>query len=142
MEVTSLEKGIIIDHVPAGTALKVLQYIDVDPSCTKVALIMNTDSRRLGTKDIIKIEGIGEDDINLDVLGLVASGATVDVVSDGRIARKLAPSLPEHVTGVIRCPNPRCVTSTERDIEQGFHLVTLGGRQEYRCDYCDEEATF
>lgn len=142
MEVTSLQNGIIIDHVPAGTALKVLEYLNVDPSTTKIALIMNTDSKRLGTKDIIKIEGMADDRIDLDVLGLVARQATVGIVRDGRIVRKLTPTLPQHVEGVIRCPNPRCVTSTERDIRQGFHLVTVGGRPEYRCDYCDEEAKF
>ncbi|MGO5288441.1 aspartate carbamoyltransferase regulatory subunit [Pseudoscardovia suis] len=140
MEVTSLNNGIIIDHVPAGTALKVLQYIHVDPSRTKIALIMNADSHRYGTKDIIKIEGMDFADLDLHVLGLVAPNATVGIVRDGSIIKKLTPTLPEHVEGVIRCPNPRCVTSTERDIKQGFHLVTLNGHQEYRCDYCDEEA--
>ena len=142
MEVTSLQNGIIIDHVPAGTALKVLEYLKVDPSRTKIALIMNADSKRYGTKDIIKIEGMADDRIDLDVLGLVARNATVGIVRDGSIVKKLTPTLPQHVSGVIRCPNPRCVTSTERDVRQGFHLVTLNGHQEYRCDYCDEEAEF
>lgn len=78
MEVTSIQDGIIIDHVPAGTALKVLQYLKIDPSKTRLALIMNTDSPRYGTKDIIKIENV--EGIDLDVLGLVARQATVDIV--------------------------------------------------------------
>ena len=80
MEVTSIQDGIIIDHVPAGTALKVLQYLKIDPSKTRLALIMNTDSPRYGTKDIIKIENV--EGIDLDVLGLVARQATVDIVRD------------------------------------------------------------
>lgn len=87
MEVTSIQDGIIIDHVPAGTALKVLQYLKIDPSKTRLALIMNTDSPRYGTKDIIKIENV--EGIDLDVLGLVARQATVDIVRGGRIVEKV-----------------------------------------------------
>lgn len=137
MEVTSVQNGIIIDHVPAGTALKVLQYLNIDPSTTKLALIMNAVSHRYGTKDIIKIED--DKDIDLDVLGFVARQATVDVVRGGKIVEKKQPHLPEHVIGVINCVNPRCVTTTEPGIKQMFHLVH-SERHEYRCDYCDEEA--
>lgn len=137
MEVTSIQDGIIIDHVPAGTALKVLQYLKIDPSKTRLALIMNTTSRRYGSKDIIKIEDV--EGIDLDVLGLVARQATVDIVRGGRIVDKKTPRLPEHVVNVITCVNPRCVTTTERGIDQMFHLAH-SERQEYRCDYCDEEA--
>ena len=83
MEVTSIQNGIIIDHVPAGTALKVLEYLKIDPSKTKLALIMNTDSHMYGTKDIIKIEDETES-IDLDVLGLVARTATVGIVQNRR----------------------------------------------------------
>lgn len=137
MEVTSIQDGIIIDHVPAGTALKVLQYLKIDPSKTRLALIMNTDSPRYGTKDIIKIENV--EGIDLDVLGLVARQATVDIVRGSRIVEKVQPHLPERVVNVITCVNPRCVTTTERGIDQMFHLAH-SERQEYRCDYCDEEA--
>ena len=139
MEVTSIRNGIIIDHVPAGTALKVLQYLNIDPTSTKLALIMNTDSRQYGSKDIIKIEDAG--DLNLDVLGFIARQATIDIVRGGKIVRKEKPNLPEHMVNVIKCKNPRCVTTTERGIDQMFHLVH-SERQEYRCDYCDEEAKF
>ncbi|MBT1164454.1 MULTISPECIES: aspartate carbamoyltransferase regulatory subunit [Bifidobacterium] len=137
MEVTSIVNGIIIDHVPAGTSLKVLEYLKIDPSKTKLALIMNTTSKRFGSKDIIKIED--DKDIDLDVLGFVARQATVDVVRGGHIVEKKQPHLPEHVVGVIKCVNPRCVTTSEHDIKQMFHLVH-SDRLEYRCDYCDEEA--
>ena len=137
MEVTSIRNGIIIDHVPAGTALKVLQYLRIDPTSTKLALIMNTDSKQYDSKDIIKIEDAG--DLNLDVLGFIARQATIDIVRGGKIVRKEKPNLPEHMVNVITCKNPRCVTTTERGIDQMFHLVH-SERQEYRCDYCDEEA--
>ena len=139
MEVTSIHNGIIIDHVPAGTALKVLEYLKIDPSKTKLALIMNTDSHMYGTKDIIKIEDETEA-VNLDVLGLVARTATVCVVRGGKIVEKKQPTLPEHVVNIIKCVNPRCVTTTEPAVQM-FHLVH-SDRAEYRCDYCDEEAKF
>ena len=138
MEVTSIQNGIIIDHVPAGTALKVLEYLKIDPSKTKLALIMNTDSHLYGTKDIIKIEDETES-IDLDVLGLVARTATVGIVRGGKIVEKKHPTLPEHVVNIIKCVNPRCVTTAEPGIKQMFHLVH-SERLEYRCDYCDEEA--
>ena len=137
MEVTSIQNGIIIDHVPAGTALKVLEYLKIDPSKTRLALIMNADSHLYGTKDIIKIED--EENVNLDVLGLVARQATVGIVRGGKIVEKKQPNLPEHIVGVISCVNPRCVTTAEPGIKQMFHLVH-SERLEYRCDYCDEEA--
>ncbi|OZG60085.1 aspartate carbamoyltransferase regulatory subunit [Bifidobacterium lemurum] len=137
MEVTSVQNGIIIDHVPAGTALKVLHYLHIDPAKTRLALIMNADSPTHGTKDIIKIEDTL--DVDLEVLGLVARQATVGFVRDGRIIEKREPQLPEHIVDVITCRNPRCVTTTERGIKQMFHLAH-SERQEYRCDYCDEEA--
>lgn len=141
MEVTSIVNGIIIDHVPAGTALRVLDYLRIDPAKTRLALIMNADSHLYGTKDIIKIEREDDaaPDIDLDVLGLVARQATVGIVRGGAIVEKLKPTLPEHVVNIIRCVNPRCVTGAERGIDQMFHLAH-SARQEYRCDYCDEEA--
>lgn len=138
MEVTSIQNGIIIDHVPAGTALKVLEYLNIDPAKTKLALIMNADSKRYGSKDIIKIEDVS-DEIDLDALGLVARQATVGIVRNGSIVEKKTPTLPEHVVNIITCVNPRCVTTTENGIKQRFHLMH-NERQEYRCDYCDEEA--
>ena len=132
MEVTSIQDGIIIDHVPAGTALKVLDYLSINPASTKLALIMNTDSHRYGTKDIIKIED-PDTAIDLDVLGLVARSATVD--------DKMTPTLPERVVNVITCVNPRCVTTTEPGIDQVFYVDRTDG-EAYRCRYCDEEAEF
>ena len=107
MEVTSIQNGIIIDHVPAGTALKVLEYLGRSrtPSKTKLALIMNTDSHMYGTKDIIKIEDETES-IDLDVLGLVARTATVGIVRGGKIVEKKKPTLPEHVVNIIKCVEP------------------------------------
>ena len=135
MKVTSIVDGIIIDHVRAGTALKVLQYLRVDPAKTRLALIMNTDSRKYGSKDIIKIEQTG--DLDLTALGFIAPEATVDVVRQGRIVSKHQPDRPNHLINVITCVNPRCVTTVETGVDQRFHLDDVGV---YRCDYCDEKA--
>ncbi|MBI0086009.1 MULTISPECIES: aspartate carbamoyltransferase regulatory subunit [Bifidobacterium] len=135
MKVTSIVDGIIIDHVRAGTALKVLHYLRVDPAKTRLALIMNTDSRKYGSKDIIKIEQTG--DLDLTALGFIAPEATVDVVRQGRIVSKHQPDRPNHLVNVITCVNPRCVTKVETGVDQRFHLDAAGV---YRCDYCDEKA--
>ena len=116
-------------------ALKVLHYLRVDPAKTRLALIMNTDSRKYGSKDIIKIEQTG--DLDLTALGFIAPEATVDVVRQGRIVSKHQPDRPSHLVNVITCVNPRCVTTVETGVDQRFHLDAAGV---YRCDYCDEKA--
>lgn len=100
---------------------------------------MNTTSRRYGSKDIIKIEDA--QDVDLDVLGLVARQATVDIIHGGQIVNKQTPTLPERVVNVITCVNPRCVTTTEPGIDQVFYLDHTDD-EVYRCRYCDEEAKF
>ena len=140
MEVTSISEGLILDHIPAGTAFKVLRYLHIDEKAARLALIMNANSVRYGTKDIIKIEGRSE--IDLTVLALVAKDATVNIVHNGAIAEKLQPSLPDRVRNVIVCRNPRCITTDERGLDQMFHRCHTPDPSvtEYRCDYCDEKA--
>ncbi|MDO4913252.1 MAG: aspartate carbamoyltransferase regulatory subunit [Bifidobacteriaceae bacterium] len=137
MEVTSINNGIIIDHVPAGCALQVLEYIKINPRVSKIALIMNTTSKRMGEKDIIKIENIH--DINLEALGLIAPNATVDIVENNQIVEKRTPTMPQKVVDIIQCANPRCITTSEHSIVQQFYLDT--NHHEYRCEYCDETAS-
>jgi aspartate carbamoyltransferase regulatory subunit len=135
MEVNSIGKGIVIDHIRAGYGMKVLSYLGVDTSRDTVALIMNAPSSKHGRKDIIKIENLT--DVDIAALGLFDPGATVNIIEDGSITRKIHLSLPNTVKDVIKCKNPRCVTSVEPAIQHIFHLVDAG-RQEYRCEYCDE----
>ena len=137
MEVTSIQNGIIIDHVPAGTALKVLEYLKIDPSKTKLALIMNTDSHMYGTKDIIKIEDETES-IDLDVLGYIDSNITVNLVKDGQLEKKLHLELPQTLRNVIKCKNPRCITTVEPEIVYTFRLPDRR-KKAYRCIYCEAE---
>ena len=135
MEVNSIESGIVIDHIRAGYGLKVLEYLNIDVMKNMIALIMNADSKKHGRKDIIKIEGVI--DVDLTALGLIDHKATVNVIEKGVIVRKINLSLPEKVTNVIKCKNPRCVTSIEPAIPHIFHLVDEE-LEEYSCEYCDE----
>ena len=137
MEVTSIQNGIIIDHVPAGTALKVLEYLKIDPSKTKLALIMNTDSHMYGTKDIIKIDG--EMELDWDLIGYVDPSITVNIIRGGELQEKRTLKLPERIRGVLKCKNPRCITSVEQELPQEF-VLTDREKRVYRCRYCETQA--
>ena len=139
MIIDSIQNGIVIDHITAGKAMELYNILGLDKLDCTVAILKNVTSGKLGRKDIIKIEDETES-IDLDVLGLVARTATVGIVRGGKIVEKKKPTLPEHVVNIIKCVNPRCVTTTEPAVQM-FHLVH-SDRQEYRCDYCDEEAKF
>jgi len=135
MEVNSIENGIVIDHIRAGMGLKVLSYLGIDTRTDTVALIMNALSNKNGRKDLIKIENLL--DVDLTALGLLDCGATVNYIEDGRLIKKVKLALPERVTDVIKCKNPRCVTSVEPAIPHVFLLVDAS-TEEYRCEYCDD----
>lgn len=135
MLVNSIEKGIVIDHITAGLGAKILEYLDIDLTNDTVAFIMNACSKKHGKKDIVKIQNLI--DVNLDVLGLIEPNATVNVIENGEIVRKITLKMPETVTNVIKCKNPRCVTSIETNAPHIFHLIDAENR-EYRCEYCDE----
>ena len=139
MEVNEIENGIVIDHIRAGTGLKVLSYLGVDTRIDTVALIMNAHSNKLGRKDVIKIENLL--DVDLAALGLLDCGATVNYIENGELANKVKLALPDRVVNVIECKNPRCVTSVEPAIPHIFLLVDAE-TEEYRCEYCDETVRF
>ncbi len=139
MIVTSIENGIVIDHITAGLGAQILEYLKIDTSENTIAFIMNAQSKKHGKKDIIKIQNVT--DVDLTVLGLIDPKATVNVIKEGKIVEKIKLSLPEKVTNVIKCKNPRCVTSVERNIPHIFHLINPETK-EYRCEYCDEIVSF
>lgn len=137
MTVDSIKNGIVIDHIEAGKGMALYQFLNLDRLTCPVAIIKNVVSAQLGKKDIIKIDGTL--DVGLDVLGYLAPGITINVIRDGAIVRKWHPSLPEEVTGVIRCKNPRCITSTEQELPHVFRLTDRENRV-YRCVYCETKA--
>jgi aspartate carbamoyltransferase regulatory subunit len=135
LTINSIKNGIVIDHIKAGLGIKIFNYLGLDKVDFTVALIMNAESHESSRKDIIKIEN----DINIDftVLGLICPNVTINVIEDEVIKEKLKLQLPEKVQDVIKCKNPRCITSIEHNVSHSFYLVDkLKG--EYRCEYCDE----
>ncbi|MCL1851329.1 MAG: aspartate carbamoyltransferase regulatory subunit [Bacteroidetes bacterium] len=135
LQITSIDKGIVIDHIPAGFGIKLFHYLKLDKADYTVALIINADSKKMGKKDIIKINN--EIDLDVDFLGLINPNITINVIEKGTIVRKVKLKVPEKVVNVIQCKNPRCVTSIEGYADHVFHLVDPEKRS-YRCEYCDD----
>ncbi|GHU50320.1 aspartate carbamoyltransferase regulatory chain [Clostridia bacterium] len=133
--IDSISRGIVIDHIKAGSGMKVLEYLNIDTGLNTIAFIMNASSKKHGRKDVVKIENMP--DIDLTVLGLVDHNATVNIIEDHVVTRKIKLEMPLKVTNVIRCKNPRCITSSENGIPHIFHLVDKSTK-EYRCEYCDD----
>ena len=136
MNIDSIKRGIVLDHIRAGRSMEIYKYLHLDELEYSVAIIKNVKSNAMGRKDIIKID---EDiTIDLDVLGYIDPGITVNIIEDGRIVEKKHLELPQRLVNVIRCKNPRCITSTEPGLDQIFRLADRE-RQVYRCIYCDTE---
>ncbi len=134
MNIDSIKNGFVIDHIPAGEGMKLYGLLGLEKLDCPVAMIMRATSRRMGHKDIIKIDG--DITINMDVIGYITPGATVNIIKNGELAEKRTISLPDMLTDVIYCKNPRCITSTERSLPSIFKL-TDRDRKVYRCYYCE-----
>lgn len=134
MNIDSVSNGIVIDHIQAGNGLRIYRYLGLDALDCSVAIIKNCKSRKMGRKDIIKIdENIS---VDLQILGFLDSSATVNIVKDGQIIEKKKLSLPDRIVNVRQCNNPRCITTTEPGLDQVFRLCDAGSKL-YRCVYCD-----
>ncbi|MBW6411228.1 aspartate carbamoyltransferase regulatory subunit [Clostridium weizhouense] len=135
LEITSIKNGLVIDHIEAGMGIKIFNYLGLDKSDYSVALIINAESKKLGKKDIIKIENCEE--LDYTVLGLLSPSITIDEVKNEEIIGKIKPTLPEKVIDILECRNPRCITQTEKYVKHSFVLVSKK-KGTYRCEYCDE----
>ena len=135
LEITSIDKGIVIDHIKAGFGFKVYNYLNLDKAEYNVALITNAYSQKMGKKDIIKINNVI--DIDYTFLGLIDPNITVNIINDGKTVKKVKLEVPQVVRNIIKCKNPRCVTSVEHYFDHVFHLVDKDKRS-YRCEYCDD----
>ena len=135
MNVDSIERGLVIDHIDAGKGMEIVRLLNLDKVPCPVAVIRNARSSKTGRKDIIKIEE--EIDINLDVLGFIDPTITVNIIVGGHIVEKKRIAPPREVVNVVKCKNPRCITSTEHELPQVFRR----GEDEdiYRCAYCEQE---
>ena len=137
MKINPITNGIVLDHITAGKGMELYNILNLDKLDCSVAIIKNADSRKLGRKDIIKIDCVI--DLDLDVIGYVDPGVTVNIIEDGKQTKKGQIELPEYVTDIIKCKNPRCITSTEQELVHKFRLCDKEKRV-YRCIYCDSVA--
>ena len=137
MIVNPITDGIVLDHIKAGRAMELYQVLNLGALQCPVAIIKNADSKKMGRKDIIKIFEVI--DLDLDVLGYIDPGITVSIIKNGELVKRHGLELPERVTNVIRCRNPRCITSVEQELPQVFNL-TNREKGIYRCIYCDTQA--
>ncbi len=137
MKIDSIKNGIVIDHITAGKAMKIYNLLGLDELDCSVALIKNVSSSKMGKKDIIKIDT--DFHVDLDILGYVDPGATVNIIKNEETVDKKKLELPEKLTNVIKCKNPRCITSTEQELPQMFKL-TDKDKKVFRCIYCETAA--
>lgn len=137
MKIDAIINGIVIDHITAGKAMRLYELLGLGNIDAPVALIQNVNSKKMGKKDIIKIDS--DININTDVLGYVDPGVTVSIIKNGVTVEKKSIDLPEKLTDVIFCKNPRCITSTEQELP---HIFTLTDKTQkiYRCMYCETKA--
>ena len=137
MIIDAISNGIVIDHISAGKAMELYNILGLGKLDCSVALLQNVVSEKQGRKDILKIDRVIE--LDWDVIGYVDPGITVNIIKDGRRVEKRQLKLPERITNVIRCKNPRCITSVEQELPQIFTL-TDPARRVYRCLYCEAKA--
>jgi len=138
MVITSITNGIVLDHIRAGMGMKLYDILGLKELDCSVAIIMNADSRKMGKKDIIKIDQVI--DLNLDVIGFVDPGTTVNIIRNGNLDKRSRLELPERVQDIILCKNPRCITSTEQELPHVFKLTDRANGI-YRCIYCETQAS-
>lgn len=137
LNVGQLNEGVVLDHIKAGKSMSIYHYLKLDKLDCSVAIIKNAKSKKMGKKDIIKVE-CPIDMLNLDVLGFIDHTITVNIIQDATIVDKKILHLPEKLTNIIQCKNPRCITSIEQAIEQVF-VLTDAENEVYRCRYCEEK---
>ena len=137
LKVWRLNEGVVLDHIKAGKSMMIYHDLKLDKMDCCVAIIKNARSEKMGRKDIIKIE-CPIDSIDLDILGFIDHTITVNIVKDGSIVEKKELTLPKEIRNVIKCKNPRCITSVEQELDHVFILADPE-KEVYRCQYCEEK---
>jgi len=137
LNVSSLSEGFVLDHIEAGRSMDIYKYLNLGDLDCCVAIIKNAKSNQMGKKDIIKIE-CPIDNIDLDILGFIDHNITINIIQKDKIVDKKRLELPKQITNVIRCKNPRCITSIEQELNHTF-VLTDEDAKEYRCKYCEEQ---
>ena len=136
MNIDSIRTGIVLDHIPAGRGMEIYKYLKLGKLDCSVAIIKNAKSQKLGRKDIIKIDD--DLDVDLDVLAYIDPGITINIIKDGKLVEKRDLALPQRIVNILKCKNPRCITSVEPGLDQVF-LLSNPEKRAYRCAYCEEE---
>ena len=137
MNIDSIRDGIVIDHITAGRGMRLYELLRLDSLDCSVAIIKNDKKKKMGKKDIIKIDSSTH--IDMDVIGFVDPQATVNIIRDGELIRKRCIDMPHELTNVIKCMNPRCITTTEQELDHVFRLTDPENKI-YRCIYCETKA--
>lgn len=136
MIIGQIKNGIVLDHITAGMGMELYNKLGLDKLECQVALIKNAESKKMGRKDIIKIDE--EIDIDLDALGYIDESITVNIIKDGKLLKRKHLEVPERVVNILRCKNPRCITTTEQELPHIFKL-TDREKKVYRCVYCESK---
>ncbi len=137
LNVGKIEEGFVLDHIKAGKSLSIYELLQLDKLDCPVAIIKNARSGKMGKKDILKVE-CNVDMLDLDVLAVIDHNITVNVIKNGKIVSKKELTLPKQIKNVLKCRNPRCITSIEQELPHIFVLADEE-REIYRCKYCDEK---
>ena len=137
MIIGKIANGIVLDHIKAGEGMELYRILGLDQLDCEVALIKNAESRKMGRKDIIKVDRLI--DIDLDAIGYVDPGITVNIIEDGKLAKRTHIDAPDEIVNIIKCKNPRCITTTEQELDHVFRLTDRENRV-YRCIYCESKA--
>jgi len=137
MHIDSIQNGVVIDHIQAGKGMELYRLLGLEQLDCPVAIIKNVPSKKMGKKDIIKVDGAFK--LDLDILGYINPDVTINIIKDNERVDKFRPDLPERLTNIIRCQNPRCITSIEQEISHIFKLTNKEDRV-YRCIYCESKA--
>ena len=137
LNVGRISEGFVLDHIQAGRSMDIYKYLHLDQLDCCVAIIKNAKSSKMGKKDIMKIE-CPIDFMDLDILGFIDHNITVNIIKDEQIIEKKALHLPKKIKNVIRCKNPRCITSIEQELDHVF-VLTDPEKEIYRCMYCEEK---
>ena len=137
MKIEEIKNGIVIDHITAGKGEELYSLLNLGTLSLPVAVMKNMNSKKMGKKDIIKVDG--EIELNIDIIGYIDPCATVNIIKEGKTVSKYGVSLPKELKNVIFCKNPRCISSCEQELDHIFKLTDEGAR-EYRCLYCETKA--
>ncbi len=136
LNIGGITEGVVIDHIKAGGAMQIYNYLQMDKWDTQVAIIKNATSKKMGRKDIIKLEG--PINVDLDMLGVFDPNITFNIIKNSEIVEKRRVKMPEEVINILQCVNPRCITSIEQELPHVFKLADKN-KMVYRCIYCDQK---